>query len=85
MPLTDGDTADYAVAHYEDMLALYGVESGLRQARKHLGWYLDRHADGVPAELRRTVLSSFEPAQVIAALRQALTTPWQTEVARSAT
>ena len=36
--------ADYVVAHYEDMLSLYGVESGLRQARKHLGWYLDRHA-----------------------------------------
>ena len=36
--------ADYVVAHYEDMLSLYGIESGLRQARKHLGWYLDRHA-----------------------------------------
>ena len=36
--------ADYVVAHYQDMLSLYGVESGLRQARKHLGWYLDRHA-----------------------------------------
>jgi tRNA-dihydrouridine synthase B len=84
VPLTGGDVAGYAVAHYEDMLALYGVESGLRQARKHLGWYLDRHADDAPAELRRTILSSFEPAQVIAALRQALTTPWQTEAARSA-
>jgi tRNA-dihydrouridine synthase len=79
-----GDIADYAIAHYEDMLALYGVESGLRQARKHLGWYLDRHADGVPAELCRTILSSFKPAQVIAALRGALTSPWQTEAARSA-
>ena len=28
----------------QDMLSLYGIESGLRQARKHLGWYLDRHA-----------------------------------------
>jgi nifR3 family TIM-barrel protein len=82
--LTDGGLADYVVAHYEDMLALYGIESGLRQARKHLGWYLDRHAGGAPAELRRTVLSSFEPAQVIAALKEALTTPWQTEAARSA-
>jgi nifR3 family TIM-barrel protein len=78
------EITDYVVAHYEDMLSLYGVESGLRQARKHLGWYLDRHAGGAPAELRRTVLSSFEPAQVIAALKEALTTPWQTEAARSA-
>ncbi len=38
-----------SLAHYEDMLALYGVESGLRQARKHLGWYLDRHGTGLGA------------------------------------
>ena len=44
--------ADYVVAHYEDMLSLYGVESGLRQARKHLGWYLDRHAPWRSADLR---------------------------------
>jgi tRNA-dihydrouridine synthase B len=63
--------ASYVVAHYEDMLALYGVESGLRQARKHLGWYLDRHAPDVSADLRQTIMRSFEPAAVIAALRQA--------------
>jgi tRNA-dihydrouridine synthase B len=61
------------VAHYEDMLALYGTESGLRQARKHLGWYLDRHTSGVSDDLRRGVLTSFEPAQVISSLRKALT------------
>lgn len=61
--------AEYIVAHYEDMLALYGLESGLRQARKHLGWYLDRHAAGADAEQRKTILTSFEPARVIAGLR----------------
>ena len=63
--------ADYVVAHYEDMLSLYGVEAGLRQARKHLGWYLERHAGYAQAELRKTILTSTEPAVVIAALRQA--------------
>ena len=63
--------ADYVVAHYEDMLALYGVESGLRQARKHLGWYLDRHAAGVADDRRKAILTSFEPASVIAVLREA--------------
>ncbi|MDQ6437730.1 tRNA dihydrouridine synthase DusB [Mesorhizobium sp. LHD-90] len=63
--------ADYVVAHYEDILALYGVDSGLRQARKHLGWYLDRHAPSAGAELRATIMRSLEPAAVIAALRQA--------------
>ena len=53
------------------MLSLYGIESGLRQARKHLGWYLDRHAAGASAELRRTALTSTEPNIVVAALRTA--------------
>ncbi|RUX91674.1 MULTISPECIES: tRNA dihydrouridine synthase DusB [unclassified Mesorhizobium] len=61
--------ADYVVSHYEDMLALYGVESGLRQARKHLGWYLDRHAGGVADDSRKAILTAFEPARVIALLR----------------
>ncbi|RTM08570.1 MAG: tRNA dihydrouridine synthase DusB [Hyphomicrobiales bacterium] len=62
--------ADYVVAHYEDMLSLYGVESGLRQARKHLGWYLDRHAPAVRADQRKRILTSFEPKEVVAELRR---------------
>ena len=27
--------------HYEHMLSFYGIELGLRNARKHLGWYVD--------------------------------------------
>ncbi|WP_269929460.1 tRNA dihydrouridine synthase DusB [Aminobacter sp. HY435] len=73
VPQGGAEMVDYVVAHYEDMLALYGVESGLRQARKHLGWYLDRHSADLPDELRRAALTSFEPQQVISALREALT------------
>jgi len=62
--------ADYIAAHYEDMLALYGVESGLRQARKHLGWYLDCHAAGVADDRRKAILTCFEPARVVAELRE---------------
>lgn len=65
--------ADYIATHYEDMLTLYGVESGLRQARKHLGWYLDRHAAGVTDDRRKAILTSFEPARVIALLREVFT------------
>jgi nifR3 family TIM-barrel protein len=63
------DLTDYVVSHYEDMLALYGVESGLRQARKHLGWYLDRHAAAISAERRKAILTSSEPGAVIDLLR----------------
>ncbi|MEO5322794.1 tRNA dihydrouridine synthase DusB [Mesorhizobium sp. CC13] len=72
VPASAAELADYVVAHYEDMLALYGTESGLRQARKHLGWYLERHTRDVSDDLRRGVLTSFEPKQVISSLREAL-------------
>ncbi len=72
-PQSRGELADYVVAHYQDMLSLYGIESGLRQARKHLGWYLDRHAPGVAPELRKVILTSTLPVEVIEALRRAMT------------
>jgi len=33
-----------AVEHYRMMLDFYGVEAGLRHARKHVGWYLGHYA-----------------------------------------
>ncbi|MHA6641858.1 tRNA dihydrouridine synthase DusB [Mesorhizobium sp. A623] len=69
--------ASYVGAHYEDMLALYGIESGLRQARKHLGWYLDRHVAGLPAAQRKAILTSCDPVQVLSLLRSALETEAQ--------
>ena len=71
VPTSGQAMADYVIEHYEAMLALYGVESGLRQARKHLGWYLDRHATGLSQPLRNAVMTSLEPADVIRALRTA--------------
>jgi tRNA-dihydrouridine synthase len=65
------DIASYVVEHYEDMLSLYGVQSGLRQARKHLGWYLDRHLSSVSLEVRGAIMTSGEPAVVIQAIRNA--------------
>ncbi|MCX7305997.1 MAG: tRNA dihydrouridine synthase DusB [Hyphomicrobiales bacterium] len=63
--------ADYVVSHYQDMLSLYGIESGLRQARKHLGWYLDRNATHLTAALRAAIMTSFDPGQVIEGIRAA--------------
>jgi nifR3 family TIM-barrel protein len=61
----------YIAGHYEAMLLLYGIESGLRQARKHLGWYLDRHAPEVDAGLRGSILTATDPALVIRLLHDA--------------
>lgn len=53
-----------AVEHYEAMLAFYGVEAGVRHARKHLGWYLDRARVAVSGEVRAAVLTSKNPREV---------------------
>ena len=62
---------DYVTGHYEAMLLLYGVDSGLRQARKHLGWYLDRHAPEVDPALRGRILTATDPSLVIRLLCEA--------------
>lgn len=47
-------------SHYDAMLVHYGVDVGLRAARKHLAWYLD--AAGVPADAeRRPLLTDKDP------------------------
>lgn len=58
------DIPALAVEHYEAMLAFYGIEAGLRHARKHLGWYLDRARVAVPGEVRAAVLTSKNPREV---------------------
>ena len=84
IPTSDRAIADYVVEHYEDMLSLYGIESGLRQARKHLGWYLDRHAAGADENLRRDVMVSYEPKRVIEALRLIFARPRNTTMQEAA-
>ncbi|NRB05513.1 MAG: tRNA dihydrouridine synthase DusB [Rhodobacteraceae bacterium] len=61
---------EMVIAHYEAMLSFYGETLGLRVARKHLGWFMD-HA-GTAADLRRQVLTTKTPAEVIALLETAL-------------
>jgi tRNA-dihydrouridine synthase B len=62
---------------YTDMLALYGRELGLRNARKHLGWTLNAAAAtaGAPDELRKLhrgrVLTENDPHIVLKRLPEA--------------
>ncbi len=66
---TGENLADYVEQHYEDMLAHYGPETGLRHARKHIGWYLDAHTPECPVKYRQAVMTSVEPREVIAIFR----------------
>jgi tRNA-dihydrouridine synthase B len=58
---------------YEEMLELYGTQTGVNLARKHVGWY----TKGLPgsAELRNTVNQQDDPIVVVAML-QDFYSPW---------
>jgi nifR3 family TIM-barrel protein len=59
--------AAYVTSHYEDMLSQYGAETGTRHARKHLGWYLDRHApiSRDMSAIRKQIMTSNRSEEVI--------------------
>jgi tRNA-dihydrouridine synthase B len=58
---------------YDGMLALYGTQTGVNLARKHVGWY----TKGLPgsAELRNRVNSQDDPEVVVRMLRE-FYSPW---------
>ena len=71
IPQNAEELGDYVEAHYGHMLSFYGIESGLRQARKHLGWYLDRHAPQTSDVARKAILTGLDTEQVMIGIRDA--------------
>ncbi len=59
-----------AIAHIEAMLSHYGAHLGLRNARKHVGWYLE--TSGAPAAVvkdwRRRLCTEDDAAKMLAGL-----------------
>ena len=55
--------------HYESLLSLYGQELGIRNARKHLDWYMAHLPDSVYRPFRREIMTSTAPDAVIKLLR----------------
>lgn len=66
---------DLVVDHYQMMLQHYGADVGIRHARKHLGWYLDRHAPELAAQAKAAIMTSKDAGFVADALRRALNDP----------
>ncbi|QPN27251.1 tRNA dihydrouridine synthase DusB [Brucella sp. BO2] len=62
---------EYIIRHYEDMLDHYGSKTGIRHARKHLGWYMDRHAGRAftPAD-KAELMTLTDRAAVVETLRR---------------
>ncbi len=58
---------DVILEHYEEMLIHYGSITGVKMARKHLGWY----TKGLPgsAEFRNRVNFVDDPAEVVRSLK----------------
>jgi len=63
------EIAGIAVEHYQAMLDFYGDYVGIRHARKHLGWYLDRHASGAD---KSRIMTSKDAGEVASLLHAAL-------------
>ncbi|WP_245319358.1 tRNA dihydrouridine synthase DusB [Consotaella salsifontis] len=72
--LTRIKLADLVRDHYENMLAHYSSQIGVRQARKHLAAYCDRASlcgQGDLGAPRTTMLTASQPEQVFQAIEQA--------------
>ena len=96
-PPAHDEVRDIMLAHLEDLYAFYGEYTGLRVARKHLGWYRDAaFGDGAGRPHRReatnadAVASAVDSAPVDAAraalfaqLRSVESAPRQLELARA--
>ena len=74
-PQTQRDTL---LEHFDAMLVHYGTETGVRMARKHIGWYARGFAGA--AEFRARAMTMSDPA----AIRAAISAAWQPALERRA-
>jgi tRNA-dihydrouridine synthase B len=54
--LSRADVRDIILGHLEALYAFYGEDSGVRIARKHLGWYCEQLTDSV--SIRRSLMAA---------------------------
>jgi nifR3 family TIM-barrel protein len=66
------EVADIFERHYRLTLEFYGGMPGLRHARKHVGWTLDRFGGMVSPQRRSAMLTTHDPEFVVATMRDAL-------------
>lgn len=59
--LLRADVRDMILAHLDSVYCFYGEETGVRIARKHLGWYCEQLLDD-PAQVRRELMGALSTA-----------------------
>jgi len=63
-------SVELVIQHHEAMLSFYEEHSGIKQARKHLGWYLDNlNLPPSASLLKKKVMTSFDVSEIHAGLR----------------
>jgi tRNA-dihydrouridine synthase B len=62
---TLGEIQDIVVEHYGMMLDFYGADIGLRHARKHIGWYLDRFAPHLSSPEKAAIMTATDAPTVL--------------------
>jgi tRNA-dihydrouridine synthase B len=60
-PLLRTELRDIILAHLDSLYLFYGEDTGVRIARKHLGWYCEQLLGG-PAEVRRELMGAADTA-----------------------
>ncbi|HTO30346.1 MAG TPA: tRNA dihydrouridine synthase DusB [Pararhizobium sp.] len=65
--------ADIVAEHYTMMLEFYGPDTGLRHARKHIGWYLGLFAPHLSPQDKAAIMTSTDPHAVLAGTVAAIT------------
>jgi tRNA-dihydrouridine synthase B len=60
-PLLRADARDIILGHLDSLYLFYGEESGVRIARKHLGWYCEQLLQ-VPTQVRRELMAAADTA-----------------------
>ncbi|MEM8541395.1 MAG: tRNA dihydrouridine synthase DusB [Pseudomonadota bacterium] len=66
------DIANYVKAHYAAMIEHYGERVGVRHARKHLNWYIERHlgAGTLVSPARRALMATTDTNEAFELIAQ---------------
>jgi tRNA-dihydrouridine synthase B len=70
-PLLRASKTEIILQHLESLYAFYGEYTGVRMARKHLGWYCRQNFD--TSELRQTLMAAENSASQFEAARRGFT------------
>lgn len=83
-PPKPSEVADIACEHYEMMLDFYGVESGLRHARKHVAWYLEQNNAEITSDEKSILMTTRDSKEVLRMMHKALSNASGTIAPRNA-